>query len=264
MLANSLRLRGIKFAFLFGPPRFIKREEASKVHSAICDSTHLDDFSFKYSTIDPDERITSKGFSIVFERKEGRGALVTIIDNKNINGPVRILLEYTWPPTIDHAKEYFDGISESVFESLEGNWTKVLAEVRLCAQCSTRSNNGLTFLREEVLGLPKECISGLGEPLSFCSVKLEVDATQPQPPSEDQIEGAKRELLIEVLREDPTCVYLELVSQWPQLAPLPRNQTGQIVLGNIRKIDSKPSKYIEEALSFLNEQVEQLGKISKE
>lgn len=264
MLANSLRLRGIKFAFLFGPPRFVKREEASNVYSAVCNKTHLDDFSFKYTTIDPDERLASKGFSIIFERKEGRGALVAIIDNKNIKSPIRVLLDYTWPPTIDHIKENFDSISESVFESLEGNWTRVLAEVRLRSQCSTRSNNGLTFLREKVLGLSQECISGLGEPLSFCSVKLEVNATQPQPPSEDQIKGAKRELLIEVLREDPSCVYLELVSQWPQLAPIPRNQTGQIALGNIREIDSKPSVYIEEASSFLREQVEQLGKISKE
>jgi hypothetical protein len=268
MLANSLRLRGIRFAFLFGPPRFVKREEASKVHSAVCDATSLDDFSFKYSTIDPDERLTSKGFSIVFERKEGRGALAARIDNKNIREPIRILLEYTWPPTIEHVTEYFDNISESVFDSLEGNWTKVLAEVRLSAQCNTRSNDGLTFLREKVLGLPPECISGLGEPLSFCGVKLEVGATQPQPSSEDQtsedqIKGAKRELSIELLREDQTCVYLELVSQWPQVAPLSRNQTGQIVLGNIRKIDSKPSAYIGEALSFLNEQVEQLGRISK-
>jgi hypothetical protein len=147
---------------------------------------------------------------------------------------------------------------------LEGNWTKVLAEVRLRAQCSTRSNNGLTFLREKVLGLPQECISGLGEPLSFCSVNLEVDATQPRPPSEDQIEGAKRELLIEVLQEDPKCVYLELVSQWPQMAPLPRNQPGQIALGNIRRIDSNPSVYIEEAYSFLEEQVSLLSKIDKD
>ncbi len=262
MLANSLSLRGIRFAFLFGPPRFIKREEASKVHSAVCDATGHEDFSLRYSTVDPEDRLTSKGFSIVFERKEGRGALAARIDNKNINGPIRVLLEYTWPPSPQHIKENFDNISEAVFESLEGNWTRVLAEVRLRAQCSTRSNNGLTFLREKVLGLPQECISGLGEPLSFCSVKLEVDARQP--PSEDQIEGAKRELSIEVLREDPACVYLELVSMWPQVASLPRNQTGQIVLGNIRKIDSKPSAYIEEALSFLSEQVEQLDKISKE
>ena len=263
MLANSFSLRGIKFAFLFGPPRFVEREEASKVHGDVCTATGLDDFSFRYSTIAPEERLASKGFSIVFERKEGRGILGVMINNKNINGPIRILLEYTWPPTIDHIKENFDSISESVFESLEGNWTRVLAEVRLRSQCSTRSNNGLTFLREKVLGLSQECISGLGEPLSFCSVKLNVDATQPQPPSEDQIKGAKRELLIEVLQEDPTCVYLELVSGWPQVAPLPRNQTGKIVIGNIRKIDSEPSAYIEEALSFIKEQAEQLDRISK-
>ena len=263
MLANSFSLRGIRFAFLFGPPRLVKREEASRVHSAVCDTTHLDDFSFKYSTIAPEERLASKGFSIVFERKEGRGTLGAIIDNRNINGPIRILLEYTWPPSIEHVKENFDIISNSVFDSLEGNWTRVFAEVRLRAQCNTRSGNGLTFLKEKVLGLPQEYISGLGDSLSFCSVKLRVDATQPQPPSEDQIEGARRELLIEILQEDPTSVYLELVSGWPQVAPLPRNQTGNIVIENIRRIDSNPSEYIEEALSFLNEQAEQLDRISK-
>ena len=118
-------------------------------------------------------------------------------------------------------------------ESLEGNWTKVFAEVRLRAQYSTRSNSGLAFLKKKVLGLPDEFISGLGEPLSFCSVNLEVEGRQPA--GGDQIEGAKRKLLIEVLREDPTSVYLELVSQWPQLAPLPRNHTGPIVVGNIRR-----------------------------
>lgn len=264
MLANSLRLRGIKFAFLFGPPRFISREEASRVHSAVCDITHLDDFSFKYSTIDPQERLASKGFSIVLERKEGRGGLVVTLDNKNINSPIRILLDYTWPPTIAHITEYFDNISTAIFETLDGNWTRVFAEVRLRSQCSTRSNDGLTFLKEKVLGLPPECISALGEPLSFCSVKLEVNATQPQSPSDDRYKGAKRELLVAVLREDPSCVYLELVSQWPQLAPLPRNQTGPIALGNIREIDLTPRAYIEEASAFLSEQVAQLDKISKE
>jgi hypothetical protein len=264
MLANSFSLRGIKFAFLFGPPRFVEREEASRIHSNVCNATGFDDFSFKYSTIAPEARLASKGFSVVFERKEGRGTLAALIENKNINSPIRILLEYIWPPTTQHVKENFDSISNTVFESLDGNWTKVLAEVRLHAQCNTRSNNGLSFLREKVLGLPQEYISGLGGPLSFCSVKLKVDATQPQPPQEDQIEGAKREFLIEVLREDPTCVYLELVSTWPQVAPLPRNQTGKIVIGSIRKIDSEPSAYIEEALSFLNEQAEQLDRISRE
>ena len=262
MLANSLRLRGIRFAFLFGPPKLVKREEASKVHGAICDATGLDDFSFKYSTIAPEARPASKGFSIVFERKEGRGALAARIDNNNINEPIRILLEYIWPPSIEHVKQHFDSISESVFKSLEGDWTKVLAEVRLLAQCSVRSNDGLTFLKEKVIRLPPKYISGLGEPFSFCSVKFEVGATQPSPG--DQLKGAKRELSMELLREDPTCVYLELVSTWPQIAPIPRNQTDQIVLGNIRKIDSEPSEYIEEAISFLNEQVEQLDTISRE
>lgn len=262
MLANSFSLRGIKFAFLFGPPRFVERQEASKIHGDVCTATGLDDFSFKYSTIAPEERLASKGFSIVFQRKEGRGTLSAIIDNKNINGPIRILLEYTWPPTIEHIKQNFDIISNSVFDSLDGNWSRVLAEVRLRAQCNTRSSNGLSFLKEKVLGLPQEYISGLGDPLSFCSVKLKVDATQP--PSEDQLEGAKRELLIEVLQEDPTCVYLELVSGWYQVAPLPRNQTGKIVIENIRKIDSDPSAYIEDALSCLREQAEQLDRIGND
>jgi hypothetical protein len=262
MLANSFRLRGVKFAFLFGPPRFVQRDEASTVHSAVCDRTHLDDFSFKYSTIEPEIRLASKGFSIVFERKEGQGTLSARIDNKNIHEPIRLLLEHTWPPTREHVIEYFDNISESVFESLGGDWTRVFAEVRLRAQCNTRSNDGLAFLKEKVFGLPTTFTSELGGPLTFCSAKLEISATNP--PSDKQIEGAKRDLLIEPLREDQTCIYLELVSQWPHVTPIQRNQAGPVVIGNIRTIESNPGIYIQEALSFFTEQVEKLDDISKE
>jgi hypothetical protein len=50
MKPNSLRTRAVVFAYLFGPPRYVDRNEAAKVHAAICDALGYDDFSFKYSS----------------------------------------------------------------------------------------------------------------------------------------------------------------------------------------------------------------------
>ena len=248
MLATSLRIRAAHFAFLFGPPRFVRREEASCVHGKVCDALKLDDITFRYSSAPASEKPESRGFSIVLDRKEGRGLFSVTVDNKTVNEPIRLLLAYTWPPSLTSAEETFDLASSAVFSALEGSWQRVLAEVRLRAQCDTRERDGLGFMTETLLGHARDWISGLGTPLSFCGMKFGVPATSPK---ENQLEGAKRELSLEVLREDPVGVYLELMSQWPQIPAIPRVQGGVVDMGKIRQIDGKPSEYIGEAYEYL-------------
>jgi hypothetical protein len=255
MLPNSLRIRGVHFAFLFGPPRFVERAEASEVHGKVCDALKMDDITFRYSSAPASEKPESRGFSIALERKEGRGSFDVTIDNKTVNEPIRLLLGYTWPPSREDAKQTFDMAAEAAMSSLKGSWHRVLAEVRLLAQCDTREHDGLAFIEETLLGQAKEWLSALGEPLSFCGMRFEVAAT---PPNEDSLQGPKRELSIEVLREDPGGVYLELMSQWPQIPPMPRVQASVANLGQIRQIDRKPSEYIEDAYDYLVDRAESL------
>jgi len=249
MLSNSLQIRGLLFAFLFGPPRFIEREEASKVHGAVCDALGHDDLSFHYSTSGEAEKAGAKGFSIALQRKEGRGNFSVTIDNKHFTQPIRLLLEYNWPPSREHAKEKFDMTQEAAFEALAGDWQRVLAEVRIRAQCDTLEHDGLGFIRKKLLSSTGDWVARLGSPLSFCGLKFEVATT---PPKEvDPLEGPKRELNIELLREDPRSLYLDQMSQWPQISSVP-SIPGQLIPANtIRKITAKPSEYVDNAYDYL-------------
>jgi hypothetical protein len=96
--------------------------------------------------------------------------------------------------------------------------------------------------------LPPQATEALGSPLVFSALRFEVAATHP---SEDPIGGPKREITIEVLREDPQCLYLEVMSQWPQI-PAPLKPGVPIDIGSIRRIDLSPSEYIQETYTYLN------------
>ncbi len=244
-------------------PRFFAREEASQVHGRVCDALHYDDLSFRYGTSEapaivvspvPASPAQSKGFSITLERKEGRGAYVVTIDNPGVFNPIRLLLSYTWPQSLEQAKEHFDLTSQSVLASLTGPWQLVMAEVRLRTQCSVQQNDALQFITDKMLRLSPEWLAGLGRPLSIGSVKLEVEAA----PHTRSLDNPKRELTIEVLREDPSNLYLELMSQWQQFSVMPRGT--KIEVPSLRTIESKPSVYIAEALAYLRARNEDLAR----
>lgn len=255
MLPNSLRTRGVMFAYLFGPPRFVDREEAMKVHGAVCDKLGHDDFSFQYSTSENTVKPSSKGFSIELKRKEGRGSVTVLIDNNGVQQPVRLLITYLWPPSMTHVEEDFDLISEAVFNALDGEWQKVHAEVRIRAQCDTSQKDGLGFIKHNLLAVDEKNLEALGKPLVFAGVRFEV---APSVSSKDPLTNPKREIDIQLLKEDPQSVYLELVSLWrqfPEIVP----STGVIRQTELRQIVEEPSAYVKEAYVFLRDRVASLS-----
>ena len=255
MLENSLRTRGVVFAFLFGPPRFVQREDAARVHGRVCDQLAYDDITFQYSTSSPDAKPSSKGFAIRFERKEGRGVFQAGVEYQGASQPMRLLISHDWPPSLEHVKEIFDLTTTAVFDALEGPCQRVVAEVRLRAQCDVREQSGLEFFLQHILKPSSGQLTELGTPLAFGSIRLEVAGGTAEGSSLDR---PKRDLTVEVLREDPRCVYLELVSQWTQI-PSGSQSGGALDLSRVRAIDQKPSAYIEEAHRFLTTKVVHLG-----
>jgi len=176
----------------------------------------------------------------------------------SVNVPIRLLLSYASLPSLPAAAEAFDMAYGAIFEELAGPWTRVLVEVRLLAQCNTRENDGLGFITRKFLKLDGDWLSELGSPLVSSSVKFDVGATSPK--TENQLEGPNRELQIDVLREDPRCVYLELMLRWPLLPAISLEAPQPIDAGFIRRIDEKPSAYIDEAYKYLQGRVESLAR----
>lgn len=250
MLSNTLKTRGVVFAYIFGPPRFVRREEASRVHNAVCEALHLDDIAFQYGNPD------SKGFVIRLLRKEGRGGFHVEIGSPGGGQPMKVLMGYEWPASVEHLTETFDMTSNAVFCALEGDCQRVIAEVRIKAQCAVQEETGLLFLRSRLLRLTPEQVDGLGTRLDFAAVKLEVAASGSP---ETSLDGPKRDLSIELLREDPKGVYIELMSQWAQF-PITRGASPTPPdISRARLIEQTPSEYVNEAYTFLRDHVMVLG-----
>ena len=245
MQPNSLRTRGVSFAYLFGPPRLIDRNEASRVHGGVCDRLKLDDLSFQYNCSEPAQKPSSRGFAIIMQRQEGRGVFRIVVDHPGAGNPIRLFLEWVWPPSNIHVNERFDEAAEAVLDGgLEGQWQRVMAEARLRAQCDVKTGGSLAFLTDEVPKFSATAADTLGTPLTFVTIGLH---TTPTTQTDQPLIDPARELTIEILREDPKVLYLELVSKWTQV-PI---GTTAVALNQIRPIAAKPSEYIENAQTAL-------------
>lgn len=255
VLVNTLRTRGVNFAFLFGPPRFIGREEATRLHGRVCDALSIDDFTFRYSSSDSNIKGTSRGFSILLERQEGRGRFCVRVEHPGAGNPIRVLMEYHWPPSDVHVAERFDMVSKAVFESLDGTWQRVMAEARLRKQCDVGQENALSYMSQDLLQLSATQQNALGSPFTFATIGLH---TSPAGPTDDPLANPAQQLTIEVLREEPRSLYLELMSQWTQV-PVGGDS---IELSTIRPIDRLPSEYVEAAQNALTAWVSTRGKAS--
>ncbi|MBI5709646.1 MAG: hypothetical protein HZC42_04965 [Candidatus Eisenbacteria bacterium] len=219
------------------------------MYGKVCEALGNDDFTFTYGKSEEQEKPPeARGFGLRLLRPEGRGGLEIKVENPSLAVPIRLFIGYTWPPSLASAKEGFDLAAGAVFNSLQGNWTKFIAEARIRAECAVSGPDALGFLTGEMLGKAAGWIDSLGKPLSFCSVKFEVEPL----PTTEALATPKRDLMIEVLREDRTKLYLELVSQWPQVA-----MSGAVDLNKLRPIDRHPSDYIEETRSYLARRLEE-------
>lgn len=239
-----------------GPPKTLDREDGSRLHGAVCDALGVDDISFQYSS-SPGEstpgeptRGVSRGFSINLERKQGRGTFKITIDNKSVDQPVRFLAQYTWPPSREHVFQDLDVAAEAIFETLGSDWERVLAETRIRGQLEAQGGSATKYMAENILKLSEGKLETLDGPISFASVGYETPAGDPA--LNDQLRAPKREISLEVLREDSRSLYMELMSQWPQLAQA-RKETIEIDAQRIRKFTEPPSQYLENSVDYIHE-----------
>lgn len=240
MRPESLRTRGLMFAFLFGPPRAIDRAAASQVHNRVCDEFKLDDFSFRYTTGEPGLKEPSRAWAVLMERQEGRGRFRIVVDHAGGNKPQRLLMEYQWPisPDVD-ANERFDMAAKAVFAALPGEWRKVVAEVRLRTQCDAAGGDAAAYMAGRLLNLQGRRAEAM-HPITFASTTLHSTPTEP---TTDPLADPIREVMIEVLREDPRSLYLEYMARWTQAPPNARVVDPAL----LRPIDQDPSAYVEAA-----------------
>lgn len=258
MIGTSFRTRGVVFAFLIGPPRVVTRKEGMEIHEKVCNALGVEDLSFKYTSGASPEMMQGVvgGWAIQIERTIGRGVLRLTLDcAQNQIGlvqPVRVLMEHTWPPSLENVKEDLDSLYEATFEALGHGWQRVLAEVRVRGQLQAKGDSSVDYLLSSVMRFPKAALSGLTGKPDFLSVGLEIPAGDPT--EGDALNQPKREVRVEVLRDDPRSLYLEVMSQWPQVAQLSGNVL-ELDARRIRTFDAKPSQYLQHGMDFTTDHV---------
>lgn len=246
MLTNSYRTRGVNFAFLAGPPRDLTRHTGMEIHSAICEALGADDLSFKFT---PGDRRPGgeKPFAIHVARDErGPEKLAIELNGSVQNTPVRVFCGYEWPRSAELAFQDFDLVCDAIFQVLGDGWQRVLAEARVRGQLHAQGDSAVSFLGDRVLPFVANS-ENTGE-LSFLAFKYETAASGF--PVGDPLANPKRDVSVEVLRDDPRCIYVEVMSQWPQIAVV-RREGVQIDPETIRSFESPPSAYLADTTSYV-------------
>ena len=181
------------------------------------------------------------------DRQAGQEHLAIEIKALAPSAPIRLYFQYDWPASIQLVLEDFDAAFEAVSKALGTGWQRVLAEARIRGQVDASGASALTFLGGKILRLAGDA-NAVGDRLSFLGFKYETSAGDFTEP--DELANPKRDVAVEVLRQDPRCIYLEVMSQWPQLAESP-DGTLELSPSKIRGFRSPPSEYLSNTVDYL-------------
>lgn len=256
--ADAIRTRAVHFAVLAGPPRPVPREVASEVHSSLCDTLRWDDIAFRYRALAVESK-SGAGFEAMFERPEGRGGFKVVLGAETVGAPIKVHFIHQWPPSLEGTVQLLDPALDAVFSALGklGEWQRVRAEVRIRASANLRTGGtGVEFLQKHLTHVPNGMREALGE-IPFLSFSAETSAAAT---FDSPLEGPARHIKIEVLREDPSGLYVELVETWPQVPDLVAGQAQKTQMTvTLRPADLAPSEYVRHAYSTLQSCVKAIG-----
>jgi hypothetical protein len=109
--------------------------------------------------------------------------------------------------------------------------------------------DGVGYLVDHVLRLNRSRLESLEAPPEFASVRIDTPAGEAA--ADDQLVQPKREGTIEVLKEDRRSLYVELMSQWPQLSITPSAGMVSVDASRIRRFNDPPSAYIMNGMGYI-------------
>ena len=254
MVPNSYSTREIIIAVLAGPPRRLTRQQGMAIHDAMCGRLG-EDFSFKFNTnptVLP-QATSGAGFQIALERPQGRGKFQILVDHAGQAAPVRIYVGYPWPRGQEF--EDIDLAFEAVWQVLGEGWTRVLVETRVRGQLEARGESAANYMAANVLQLTGPDLAHVGGQVPFWGVRYEAGPGQPQ--EGHPLANPKRELSLETLRDNPRHLYVELMSQWPQMGNAPTVVDGTLTIdaSTIRELNEAPRVYIQDSMTYLTDVV---------
>lgn len=244
-LAETIRYRAAIYAAVYSPPEAIPRAQAAEVYARLAAAV-FPELSLEYVPA-----AGEKPFKLLMREKQGRRADTVIVDMPSQQG-LRLLLDQTWPESFVVAKEKAD-MTFQLCDPFVSERQVDLVEARIRAQVSTGEKSAMDYLVRKLVGQKSKLASlGTVEHLGLhCEIALDLPATTP-------LSAPKREVKIERLREEPSSLYIEVMSNWGRVA-LPPNQgkakEPRLMPGPLSNGQEKPSAYLAEVGAYIEEQV---------
>ena len=239
------KYRCLVYAFIYGPPVQITREQGSSLSDKIA-RDFLPRASFQYF---PSSEPGKHDFKISIQEKDGRRSVAITVGL--MQGALRFLVDQAWPESFKVACDTADGITRLFTPFVEGRTELQLAEARLRVQVGTETESAQAFLLKALFSRRAQELSGLGNVAHF-GIKYDVT---PTPGPTGPLDAPFRQVAIEPLREEDTSLYVEAMSNWGRiLAQAVPGQPGAVKAvpsGPLTFGVRPPSEYLKDIEKYL-------------
>ncbi len=242
-LADRIQYRALIFAYLYGPPVPVTREEALRVFGSLSKSL-CPTASFKYEPSEGENRL---GFKVLISEKEGRRSCGITLDVHM--GALRMRVDQSYPSSFQDGCERADDIL-AVIRPLASQSEEQLVEVRVRAQTATNKDSAQEFIAANLLGGNAARLHRLGH-LGHFGIRYEI---APEQKADGPLDRPAREVVVEPLREEGSSLYVEVMSKWGRaLLRASKGGAGHDIVpgGPLTYSVLKPSQYFGEVSEYV-------------
>ncbi|MHC5053223.1 MAG: hypothetical protein ACYTKD_00730 [Planctomycetota bacterium] len=245
-MADRIIYRGLVFAAVNAPPVPVPRKTAVQFYSRLTERL-CPAASFQYVPPGEGEREGQLSFKVTVKEAEGRRFCNVTIDT--LQGGLRLLVDQGFPPTFTDGVERVNEIA-SAYRDVVSQSEPQLMEARIRAQVATNTASARDFIAGHLL---KERATWLARLGSVSHFGLHYDI-EPSGDAQGPLEAPARKVVAEPLKEDPTSIYLEVMSNWGRVRTRPAGDKIEVVpTGPLSHGVETPSKYFEEVASYVRE-----------
>ena len=246
MIAHTMKYRALIYAAIYAPSEPIPRAEATKYYNALAEGV-FPRLGFQYAPEGEDTK-----FRIEMVEKQGREQNIIVVDAPpEQNGGLRLVLDQSWRESSTVACERADHTFQ-LAQSLVRNREQLLAEVRIRAQAVADTTGSIASMKSVLGGDRQKKLDNLGK---VCHLGVSVEC-EPELPATHSLGSPKRTVSLETLREDKSCIYLEVMSQWGRRALRTVDATTkELVEGPLAINTEDPSAYLKETMEFMQSSV---------
>ena len=253
MLAEHIRYRAALYAAIYAPPVKLTRDQATTLYKRLANEI-FPNLQLQYVP-----ETETQPFRISMKEADGPRVDTVIVDVQPTSA-LRLLVRQDWPDAFAIACKKADTVREVFDDTVQQAPIEAqieLTEARIRADVPVGGDSAQKYLMARMMGEREHAPIGSGQ-LAHWGIHFEVRPSEPA--SEESVAGPCRDVTVEPLRDDPTKLYLEVMSNWGRKAIRPhREKKGQLELVSgpldVSGAVPQPSAHMEEVRSYIEKEL---------